>query len=157
MDIKLENLVITNEWILKIIDYGYVKTIRNNTGLLIKHYSYLGTEGYTSPEVLQKDYFCDKTDVFSAGVVLFSMLVGKSPFFNATKEDFYYSLFINKNYDEYFCKILKNNLLDADAKDLIIRMFSYNPSERIDLKSVLEHKFLKDEIASVEEVKKYFI
>jgi len=66
-------------------------------------------------------------------------------------------LFINKNYDEYFCKILKNNLLDADAKDLIIRMFSYNPSERIDLKSVLEHKFLKDEIASVEEVKKYFI
>jgi len=81
------------------------------------------------------------------------MLVGNSPFVRASKDDFYYSLLISNNSDYWK---LTGYSLDDDSKDLILKMIKYDPLERIDLKSVLNHRFLKGEIANIEEVNKYF-
>lgn len=42
--------------------------------------TYTGTIAYSAPEVLAGDIYDERVDVWSAGVILYTMLVGKEPF-----------------------------------------------------------------------------
>lgn len=39
-----------------------------------------GTPGFTAPEILRNEYYDQKVDVFSAGIVMYYSLCGKLPF-----------------------------------------------------------------------------
>lgn len=73
-DIKLENTIVTRENdggdapCLKILDFGLAVAV-DNTSFLKKS----GTPGYVAPEVFQSDVYGTKIDVFSLGVVLYTM------------------------------------------------------------------------------------
>ncbi len=155
-DIKLENLVIDNQYSLKIIDFGFSCRIHDQNERLIRYDYTLGTEGYMSPEVNRGEYFADKIDVFSAGVILFCLLFGHAPFFKANKQDKFYSLFIEKDNRVYWEKILKNRTVHDDAIFLINRMLAYDPLERIDVEEIFQTDFFNGETSSVNEVQEFF-
>lgn len=57
----------------------------------------MGTPWYTAPEVLLKDY-TEKCDIWSAGVMLYVMLVGFPPFYQSTESLIQIEI-LNGNYD----------------------------------------------------------
>lgn len=78
-DIKLENLLLQNDQLfpqLKLCDFGYSK---NHDDSLPK--SMVGSPNYMAPEVLNmQQYDATLSDIWSCGVVLYVMVVGRYPF-----------------------------------------------------------------------------
>ena len=63
--------------ILKIIDFGFSITVPPDKKLQI----FCGTPSYMAPEIVsKKEYYGPPVDVWSAGIVLYLMLVGHFPF-----------------------------------------------------------------------------
>lgn len=84
-DIKLENIMIENKnpARLKLIDFGLSTKLIGKNPEFCTDSQYIGTPIYMAPEVLVKDnhsFFVDKTEVWSVGICLWTLLIGRHPF-----------------------------------------------------------------------------
>ncbi len=77
-DIKSENIMITNEGRVKIMDFGLAK-FKGSPGLT-KSGSTVGTIAYMSPEQIQSLELDQRSDLWSCGVVMYEMITGHLPF-----------------------------------------------------------------------------
>jgi len=77
-DIKSDNIMFTNEGLVKIMDFGLAKL--KGVTKLTKTGSTLGTVAYMSPEQAQGIQVDQRSDIFSFGVVLYEMITGQLPF-----------------------------------------------------------------------------
>lgn len=75
-DIKPENILISDEKHIKIIDWGLSKDV---TGIDVVKQR-IGTVDYAAPEVLSNKGYDMKCDIWSAGVILYILLSGETPF-----------------------------------------------------------------------------
>lgn len=83
-DIKLDNILLTEDEIIKIIDFGFSTHTPENMVSRI----HCGTPSYVAPEIiLKKEYFGPKADVWALGVVLFAMLTADFPFKASNERD----------------------------------------------------------------------
>jgi eukaryotic-like serine/threonine-protein kinase len=80
-DIKPENVLITRTGGVKVADFGLARTTTVNTattGVLI------GTVAYLSPELVERGIADARSDVYSAGVLLYELVTGRTPFSGET-------------------------------------------------------------------------
>ena len=80
-DLRPENIMIENNGLVKIIDFGSTKV----AGLMeinspLTHQDNLGTAQYTAPEYFLGELAASNADIFSLGVITYQMLTGKLPF-----------------------------------------------------------------------------
>jgi CheY-like chemotaxis protein/predicted Ser/Thr protein kinase len=78
-DIKPANLLVDDAGILKVTDFGLARPLDNTPGLT-QHGAVVGTPRYMPPEQLFGNTVDEKSDLFSAGAVLYECLTGLPPF-----------------------------------------------------------------------------
>jgi len=131
-DIKLENLLINSEGILKIGDFGEATTIKQGEKIFARR----GTPAYIAPEVLKgKGYEGFGIDIWSAGVVLYTMLYGAVPFKSSNAKELH-KLILQGRY------VLKDDVSE-DARDLIKRLLERNPRKRFAIPEILAHRWMR--------------
>ena len=145
-DLKLGNIFInnTNGITIKIGDFGLCALIEHDS----KRKTVCGTPNYIAPEVLfGKD--CGhsyEADVWSFGIILYTLLIGNPPFQESTVDEIYTR--IRKNefcFPDRFKEMagqVSDTLFDA-AKELINGILVSHPENRLTLKEIWEHRFFK--------------
>ncbi|KAL8514818.1 hypothetical protein ACS0TY_013781 [Phlomoides rotata] len=136
-DLKPENFLMVNrdhDSPLKATDFGLSVFIEQ--GKVYK--DLVGSAYYVAPEVLRRNYG-KEIDVWSAGVILYILLSGFPPFWGETEKSI-------------FAEILKGHVdletspwpsISSGAKDLIMKMLTVDPKNRITAADALEHPWLK--------------
>jgi len=73
-DLKPENILFENsgELKIKIVDLGFATKFDEYKKLFFK----CGTPGYIAPEILTKDFYDEKVDIFSIGVIFYIIMTG---------------------------------------------------------------------------------
>jgi len=137
-DLKLENILVDNGLQLKIADFGFATYKK-----ISKLTSYRGTKTYMAPEIKEgKTYDGRQTDIFSAGVILFIIVLGIFPFSEAKKDEYYYKLIYEGKLEKYWKKTGGENLSE-EFKDLVIKMLAYNPAKRPTIEEIKSHPWMK--------------
>jgi len=111
-DIKLENIIITPDNKVKIIDFDFI--VKANDPTVPK----CGTPFYISPEIINDKPVDEHIDTWAIGIVIYILLTGRYPFDGSSHEDLYYKILycdpdyhdINPKYKDLICKILNKNI-----------------------------------------------
>lgn len=156
-DLKTENIMMDENWILKIADFGYATLLagKKGDGILKTH---LGTVSYAAPEILShKDYNGTCADIFSMGVILFVLVTGKLPFGKAHISDPMYKMIAKGDYESYW-KVMSPKIIPIsdELKSLLNLILAYEPLQRPSISEIKNHSWTLDSTASDEELTKEF-
>ena len=165
-DLKPENVMIDRSGYPVIIDFGFAKRVpfqkKDESGVLkiyAKTFTLCGTPEYLPPELIFNAGHDQMADLWSLGVVVYEMVMGRTPF-APRKPDNITELFTN------IAMAKKNGLLlstriddragkNAHARDLITQLLKAEPTDRLakesSTKGLLKHPYFSTNI-NVQEV-----
>lgn len=132
-DIKLGNIFLSDKMEIKMGDYGLAAKLEFEGE---RKRTICGTPNYIAPEILEgRTGHSYEVDIWSFGVLMFTMLTGKPPFETTDVKTTYKRIKMNAyTFPDHIP-------LSEEAKDLISRILVTDPSERPSLDEILNHRF----------------
>ena len=138
-DLKPENIVFiktkNRDIFIKIIDFGASIAFKGN---FLKEE--LGTIYYMAPEVFMNNYK-EKSDIWSCGIILYTMLCGHPPFMGSDEKSIKSKILHSKL--TFPTKDFKN--VSSEAKDFIKDLLNYDPNNRPSAEEALNKAWLKQD------------
>jgi len=133
-DLKPENILLKSkdsDSQIKIADFGFAKQATDDCSLS----TMCGTPGYVAPEILRKEKYGTKADMWSMGVIIFIMLGGYPPFYADSPRKL---LRLSKTGVFSFDPEYWENISDG-VKDIIRDLLGIYPSKRPSADDALKH------------------
>uniref|UniRef100_A0A672SV62 calcium/calmodulin-dependent protein kinase n=1 Tax=Sinocyclocheilus grahami TaxID=75366 RepID=A0A672SV62_SINGR len=133
-----ENLLLASKMkgaAVKLADFGLAIEVQGDQQAW---FGFAGTPGYLSPEVLRKDPYGKPVDMWACGVILYILLVGYPPFWDEDQHRLYQQI----KAGAYDFPSPEWDTVTPDAKDLINKMLTINPSKRITAAEALKHPWI---------------
>ena len=127
-DLKLGNIFLTGKMELKLGDFGLAKKLSFRDEKISEM---VGTPAYMAPEILENMGYSLEVDIWSLGVIMYYLIIGKLPFNKPNQEDI-------KRVSYTFPK---KAIISRAAKSLIEQILVKDPKERPSLKQILRHDF----------------
>lgn len=135
-DLKLGNLFLSDKLEIKLGDFGLAAKLDFDNE---KRHTVCGTPNYLAPEVLSnKAGHGYEVDVWSLGVVLYALVVGKPPFETPEVKMTY------ERIKKVIYQFPEQVPLSDNVKNLITKIFNVDPSKRPTLDQIMEHPFLNN-------------
>ncbi|EAW14359.1 serine/threonine-protein kinase [Aspergillus clavatus NRRL 1] len=143
-DLKPENLLYLTrdpQSPLVLADFGIAKMLENPGEVLT---TVAGSFGYAAPEVMLKQGHGKAVDMWSLGVITYTLLCGYSPFRSETLSDLIEECRSGRIvfHERYWRDVSK------DAKDFILSLLQPDPAKRVTSEEALKHPWLTGESAS---------
>ena len=137
-DIKLENIMLGNDYTLKYVDFGFA-TEKSNGYLT----TYLGTPNYAAPELhMKRPYLGVYEDIFSLGVTLFITVTGYLPFILPLPNDPLYHYIYDVDYISYW----RNRRIKVSPSfmELFDNLIAFDPTQRPSISEIKNSKWMKE-------------
>ena len=129
-DLKPENLLLAENKILKIIDFGLSHEYEEDELLKTK----CGSPSYAAPEIICCPFYDGfKVDIWCCGIILYAMLCGYLPFEGENNNLLFQNIL---NCDPEFPEFLSEL-----SKDIISQILNPDPETRITIEEIKRHKF----------------
>lgn len=128
-DIKPDNCLVTNDDVLKIVDFGVSEMFEKNSDMLTA--KSVGSPAFLPPElcvVKHGDVSGKATDIWSMGVTLYCLRYGRLPFEKESIFELYEAI---KN-DAVVCE----GETDERFQDLMLRVLEKDPAKRIEMSEI---------------------
>ncbi|KAL9099295.1 MAG: hypothetical protein Q9163_005182 [Psora crenata] len=149
-DIKPDNLLLTEDNVLKIVDFGVSEMFEKQSEMLTAKSA--GSPAFLPPELCvakHGDISGKAADIWSMGVTLYCLRFGRIPFEQTGVLQLYESI----KRDEV--DLDAKGEVDEDFKDLLHRLLEKNPAKRIEMPELRKHPWVtkrgKDPLLSAEE------
>ena len=127
-DLKLENCLLDRDGSVVLADFGLCDTFYHK-----KLRGYAGSPGYIAPEVLIGGEYDEKCDIFSLGICLFTMRVGRLPFQIVQRPELLIEEIRSKEWQSY---------VSAEMASLIAGMVEPQPNLRFGIREVQRHPWM---------------
>lgn len=139
-DLKAQNVLFTDDFKVKLIDFGGAKLMGNKLLTTCK----VGTRGHQAPELLLNRPYTKRCDIFSLGVMLFISVTGHPPFKQALITDPWFRP-LAKNPPTYrkFWSSHKNDKLSKDLRTVLECTMAYQPLGRDQIDDVLKQPWIQ--------------
>ena len=144
---KPENILLVSDDVdnfdIKISDLGFAQQFdKQGDGMTLV----LGSPLYMAPELVKREPYCEKVDVWSLGVITYQLLSGKTPFestrslrkidWNIKHKQVTFASSKAENWDD----------ISQNAKDFILACLTRNQSERPSINELFEHPWIAEYI-----------
>lgn len=130
-DIKAENILFDRDNNIRLIDFGLSNSFEAPDTLF---QTACGSPNYIAPEVVKRKGYTNLSDVWSAGVVLYAMLIGKLPFYDKNiKKVIEQIVFEEPDYPIH---------MNPEARLTIQKILIKDPTQRITINELLQEPWL---------------
>jgi len=134
-DLKLGNLFLNEKMELKLGDFGCATKLEFDGE---KKWTICGTN-LIAPEILDgKMGHSYEVDVWSLGVIIYTLLIGKPPFESSDVKTTYKKIRMNS------CTFPDHIPISEPARDLIVKILHFDPARRPTLDEIVNHPFLNN-------------
>ncbi|NWS77841.1 KS6AA kinase, partial [Crotophaga sulcirostris] len=141
-DLKPSNILYVDESgnpeSIRICDFGFAKQLRAENGLLMTP---CYTANFVAPEVLKRQGYDEGCDIWSLGVLLYTMLAGCTPFANGPS-DTPEEILTRIGGGKFSISGGNWDTISDMAKDLVSKMLHVDPHQRLTAKQVLQHPWI---------------
>lgn len=129
-DVKTENMMIpagSSEPFrdMKVIDFGFARQVLPGEFLR----EYCGSYHYLAPEMITRQPYDLKVDLWSVGVVTYILLTGLRPFFSQAEATAGAIQWFDEDWE----------VISPEARDFVVALLTVDPISRLDAKAALEH------------------
>jgi serine/threonine protein kinase len=135
-DLKPQNILLSDIRTIKITDFGLARYCSTNNDIEEDLFStYCGSPMYMSPEILLKNNYSSKSDLWSVGIILYEMITGNTPIHAKNIEQ----LKTKINTINIDLTLLHKFNISSDCYDLLLKLLDKDKSRRITWNEFFNH------------------